>query len=147
MCTRLTRLGSQGRSITLKLMVRAEAAPLKTAKFLGHGVCDSISRSVQLAAATRDPELVSRQVWSRRNPGGEVLEFHAIFADNFLIISANFYMPSVKIFINLVSRVKFTVLTKTSLHFATRRARCGLNLFYAQSFYHIGAHNTQLPKY
>ena len=51
----------RGRLLTLKLKVRAKDAPVETAKFMGHGVCDSISRSVSLAAPTRDPAAFHRE--------------------------------------------------------------------------------------
>jgi DNA repair protein REV1 len=36
--------GRRGRTVTLKLMVRAAGAPEETSKFLGHGLCDTLSR-------------------------------------------------------------------------------------------------------
>ncbi|XP_023344570.1 DNA repair protein REV1 isoform X4 [Eurytemora carolleeae] len=45
-------------------MVRAENAPTETAKFLGHGVCDNVSRSVQLGSGTADQSRIYNQVLS-----------------------------------------------------------------------------------
>ena len=42
--SRLEKIAAKGKSIVLKLMIRAKDAPEETAKFLGHGVCDNISR-------------------------------------------------------------------------------------------------------
>ena len=52
----------RGRLLTLKLKIRAKDAPVETAKFMGHGVCDSISRSTTLAVATRDPKVIDKEV-------------------------------------------------------------------------------------
>lgn len=48
--------------MTLKLKIRAKDAPVETAKFMGHGVCDSISRSTTLCSATRDTKIVEKEV-------------------------------------------------------------------------------------
>ncbi len=50
-----------GRCVTLKLMVRAKDAPEETSKFLGHGVCDSVSRSCTLSSATREAKVIARE--------------------------------------------------------------------------------------
>ncbi|CAG9767888.1 unnamed protein product [Ceutorhynchus assimilis] len=42
---RLSDINMKARGLTLKLLVRAEGAPVETAKFLGHGVCDVINKS------------------------------------------------------------------------------------------------------
>ena len=57
-------MGKKGRSITLKLMVRADGADIETSKFLGHGVCDNLSRSSQLLTGTDSAELILREVVS-----------------------------------------------------------------------------------
>lgn len=49
---RLRAVALQGRCVTLKLKVRAKNAPVETAKFMGHGVCDNIAKSVSLACCT-----------------------------------------------------------------------------------------------
>ena len=50
--------------MTLKLKIRAKDAPIETAKFMGHGVCDSISRSTSLSMPTRDSKAIHREVLS-----------------------------------------------------------------------------------
>lgn len=59
---RLNRCCTRGKQITLKLMVRAKDAPVETAKYMGHGACDSISRSVTLGSPTDDPNIIYREV-------------------------------------------------------------------------------------
>lgn len=51
-----------GKCITLKLMVRAENAPVETAKFMGHGFCDVINKSTSLSNATNDVEVITKEV-------------------------------------------------------------------------------------
>ncbi|XP_065342179.1 DNA repair protein Rev1 isoform X1 [Cloeon dipterum] len=58
---RLEAAEKQGRCVTLKLMVKAKDAPERTAKFMGHGVCDSFSRSVTLPAETSDAKIIARE--------------------------------------------------------------------------------------
>ncbi|CAG9583361.1 unnamed protein product [Danaus chrysippus] len=53
-----------GKCITLKLMVRAENAPVQTAKFMGHGYCDVINKSTTLQNATNDVEIITKEVIS-----------------------------------------------------------------------------------
>ena len=59
---RLKNVGKKGRSITLKLMVRADGADVETSKFLGHGVCDNLSRSTQLLTGTDSAEVILKEV-------------------------------------------------------------------------------------
>lgn len=59
---RLEELGSKGRTITLKYMVRAAEAPVETAKFMGHGFCDNVTRSTTLSSATDDPSTITSTV-------------------------------------------------------------------------------------
>lgn len=40
--------------------VRAKEAPVETAKYLGHGVCDQVTRSSSLAVAVSDAESIAR---------------------------------------------------------------------------------------
>ncbi|KAG5864710.1 hypothetical protein JTB14_028543 [Gonioctena quinquepunctata] len=42
---RLNDINMRARCLTLKLLVRAPDAPVETAKYLGHGICDSLSKS------------------------------------------------------------------------------------------------------
>ncbi|WZN60214.1 DNA polymerase IV [Chloropicon roscoffensis] len=57
---RLRRAGIRGRCITLKLKLRKPNAP-PPPKFLGHGWCDNLSRSVTLASAADDAGLIARE--------------------------------------------------------------------------------------
>lgn len=52
----------KGKAITLKLMVRAEDAPVETAKFMGHGVCDAISKTSNLTQYTDNADLIYEEV-------------------------------------------------------------------------------------
>lgn len=49
-----------GEVITLKMKVRKPTAPVKSWKFLGHGVCDSVSRSCHLLSSTQCATEISR---------------------------------------------------------------------------------------
>ncbi|XP_021918564.1 DNA repair protein REV1 isoform X2 [Zootermopsis nevadensis] len=62
--SRLKKIKLKGRCITLKLMVRAKEAPIETAKFLGHGVCDHVTRSSTLTTAVADQDTIAREVLS-----------------------------------------------------------------------------------
>ncbi|XP_046443006.1 DNA repair protein REV1-like isoform X2 [Daphnia pulex] len=59
---RMEEIHVRGKLLTLKLKIRAKDAPVETAKFMGHGVCDSISRSTTLCSATRDTKIVEKEV-------------------------------------------------------------------------------------
>ena len=61
---RLKKLSLVGRNLTLKLMMRAADAPEETSKYNGHGVCDNISRSVQLSFPTSKSEIFYKEVMS-----------------------------------------------------------------------------------
>ncbi|KAK7603882.1 hypothetical protein V9T40_004155 [Parthenolecanium corni] len=58
---RLNNVKMKGKAITLKLMIKAENAPKETAKFLGHGICDYVTKSVSLIDATADSEVIYRE--------------------------------------------------------------------------------------
>ncbi|KAG0425630.1 hypothetical protein HPB47_027212 [Ixodes persulcatus] len=58
---RLREAGVQGRAVSLKLKVRQKDAPLNPTKFMGHGMCDNITKSVQLLAATSSAAAISRE--------------------------------------------------------------------------------------
>eukprot|EP00106_Octopus_bimaculoides_P014422 XP_014781864.1 PREDICTED: DNA repair protein REV1-like [Octopus bimaculoides] len=58
---RLKNVNKRGKSITLKLMVRREDAPLETAKYMGHGLCNNISRAVSVAIATDNAARIARE--------------------------------------------------------------------------------------
>ena len=63
-CSRLTTAdldtGIQGRTITLKLKRRKENAP-EPPKFMGHGICDNMSRSVTVARFMANQEDVATE--------------------------------------------------------------------------------------
>lgn len=61
---RLIEYHTKGKTITLKYMVRAEEAPVETAKFMGHGFCDNISKSITLNAPTCDLDVITQSIMS-----------------------------------------------------------------------------------
>lgn len=64
---RLLEISAKGKTITLKYMVRAKDAPVETAKFMGHGFCDNVTRSVTLATYTCDLTVISQTVFNIKN--------------------------------------------------------------------------------
>ena len=60
---RLTEAKFMGRIITIKVK-RVQANAGTPIKFLGHGLCDSFSRSVTLASATSSPDVIYREAWA-----------------------------------------------------------------------------------
>lgn len=65
--TRLTEVKMKGKSITLKLMVRSRDAPEESSKFMGHGVCDYVTKSSTLSTATADLNTITREIFSIYN--------------------------------------------------------------------------------
>lgn len=61
---RLNAVKVKGKCITLKLKIRAKDAPVETAKFMGHGVCDNVAKSVSLASATSSASVIGRETLS-----------------------------------------------------------------------------------
>nr|XP_045618636.1 DNA repair protein REV1-like [Procambarus clarkii] len=61
---RLNAIKLKGKCITLKLKIRAKDAPVETAKFMGHGVCDNITKSVSVASATSTAAVIEREALS-----------------------------------------------------------------------------------
>lgn len=59
---RLSDVGMKARCLTLKLLIRAAEAPMETAKFLGHGFCDSINKSVTTTYAINDSQAIFKEV-------------------------------------------------------------------------------------
>ncbi|XP_049552161.1 DNA repair protein REV1 isoform X3 [Orcinus orca] len=57
---RLEAAGMKGKRLTLKIMVRKPGAPVETAKFGGHGICDNITRTVTLDQATDSAKIIGR---------------------------------------------------------------------------------------
>lgn len=62
--SRMQQFKMLGKCITLKLMIRAEDAPVETAKFMGHGFCDVINKSTSLNNATNNIEVITTEVIS-----------------------------------------------------------------------------------
>ena len=58
---RAANCGVQAGSITLKMMIRRAEAPVNPRKYLGHGPCDSLSRSITLLVPTRSAEEIYRK--------------------------------------------------------------------------------------
>lgn len=57
---RLGAAGMKGKRLTLKIMVRKPGAPVETAKFGGHGICDHIARTVTLDQATDSAKVIGK---------------------------------------------------------------------------------------
>lgn len=64
---RLVELGLRGRHLTVKIMKRAANASTEAAKFLGHGVCDELSKATRISgpvdSATDEAELIGKAAW------------------------------------------------------------------------------------
>ncbi|XP_076645925.1 rev1 DNA directed polymerase [Halictus rubicundus] len=60
--SRLKNANARGRCITLKLLIRAKEAPKETAKFMGHGLCDYMTKSKNLFASVDDPDIIAKEV-------------------------------------------------------------------------------------
>lgn len=56
---KLTDSNMSAGSIILKLMVRSANAPLQTAKFMGHGICDTFTKTCNLTVATNRGEVLT----------------------------------------------------------------------------------------
>lgn len=65
--SRLTEIRHRGKTITLKLMVRSADAPIETAKFMGHGVCDNVTKTSTLTEFTCDAEVIRRTVFALKS--------------------------------------------------------------------------------
>lgn len=59
---RLIEARRKGKCVTLKYMVRAPGAPVETAKFMGHGICDAVNKSINLPEFTTDAEVIKKAV-------------------------------------------------------------------------------------
>lgn len=57
---RLKKANAKGRCITLKLMVRAKDAPKETKKFMGHGICDNLTKSKNLLVPIDDLSIIRK---------------------------------------------------------------------------------------
>lgn len=59
---RLQEAGLRGRRVTLKIMVRKMGAPLESAKYGGHGICDNLAKTVMLTQSTDSGQLIAAAV-------------------------------------------------------------------------------------
>ncbi|XP_062553365.1 DNA repair protein Rev1 [Armigeres subalbatus] len=59
---RLTDIKKRGKVITVKLLVRSPEAPIETAKFMGHGLCDIITKSHAMHDFTCDLAVIEKTV-------------------------------------------------------------------------------------
>lgn len=59
-CNRLNKINAKGRCITLKLLIRAKEAPKETEKFMGHGLCDYVTRSKNLISPINDVNIITK---------------------------------------------------------------------------------------
>ncbi|XP_031547854.1 DNA repair protein REV1 isoform X5 [Vicugna pacos] len=57
---RLEAAGVKGKRLTLKIMVRKPGAPIETAKFGGHGICDTVTRTVTLGQAADSAQVIGK---------------------------------------------------------------------------------------
>ncbi|XP_072472916.1 DNA repair protein REV1 isoform X2 [Notamacropus eugenii] len=57
---RLEAAGMKGKRLTLKIMVRKAGAPVETAKFGGHGICDNVARTVILDQPTDSAKIIGK---------------------------------------------------------------------------------------
>ncbi|XP_078204828.1 DNA repair protein REV1-like [Callithrix jacchus] len=57
---RLEATGMKGTCLTLKIVVQKPGAPVETAKFGGHGICDNIARTVTLDQATDNGKIIGK---------------------------------------------------------------------------------------
>lgn len=65
--SRLTEIEARGKSITLKYMVRAADAPVETAKFMGHGYCDHVTKTITLQHFTSNLTVITQTVFNIKN--------------------------------------------------------------------------------
>lgn len=64
---RLKEIKRRAKSITLKYMIRAKDAPIETAKFMGHGVCDNVTKSHSLQDFTGSLDVIVKTVLQIKN--------------------------------------------------------------------------------
>ncbi|KAH7911901.1 hypothetical protein BJ138DRAFT_1125667 [Hygrophoropsis aurantiaca] len=64
---RLDSVDMRGRSLTLKIMKRDPSAPVESAKFMGHGICETFNKQAPLSnpqgRATSDSEDIGKLAW------------------------------------------------------------------------------------
>ncbi|XP_055530606.1 DNA repair protein Rev1 [Wyeomyia smithii] len=61
---RLNEIEKRGKLITVKLLIRSPEAPVETAKYMGHGLCDVITKSAPLKEFTCDLNVIEKTVLS-----------------------------------------------------------------------------------
>ncbi|XP_033103900.1 DNA repair protein REV1-like [Anneissia japonica] len=61
---RLLKISVKGKTITLKMKVRKPDAPKESSKFLGHGICNNVAKSLSFAQATDDLKVIKESVLS-----------------------------------------------------------------------------------
>ncbi|KAM7543286.1 hypothetical protein Aperf_G00000009228 [Anoplocephala perfoliata] len=59
-----TGFGLVGKALAVHLLTRRPDQPVETAKYLGHGICDSFSRTVPLSKATADSSIIATKCLS-----------------------------------------------------------------------------------
>ena len=59
---RMREASAKAKTISIKLKMKSKEAPLETAKFLGHGICDNVSRTTLLSTHTDTLDTISRAV-------------------------------------------------------------------------------------
>lgn len=59
---RLLEIKRKTKQITLKVLIRAKDAPIEASKFMGHGVCDHLTRSVSLSTYTNELNILCSNV-------------------------------------------------------------------------------------
>ncbi|XP_055587064.1 DNA repair protein Rev1 [Uranotaenia lowii] len=64
---RLVEIKRRGKLITVKLLIRSPNAPVETAKYMGHGLCDVVTKSCPLADFTNDLEVIEKTILSLMN--------------------------------------------------------------------------------
>lgn len=57
---RLNKANAKGRCITLKVLIRAKEAPKETEKFMGHGLCDYVTKSKNFIAPINDVDIITK---------------------------------------------------------------------------------------
>ncbi|KAL5636301.1 hypothetical protein ACGC1H_004949 [Rhizoctonia solani] len=64
---RLRGINKEGRSLTLKIMKRHPDAPREAPKFMGHGKCETFSKTCSISGprglATNDPDVIGHEAW------------------------------------------------------------------------------------
>lgn len=58
----MSQINVIGKALTFKLMIRAADAPIETAKFMGHGFCDNVTKTINFPQATDNIDAITKQV-------------------------------------------------------------------------------------